>query len=138
MRPCSALVACALAGCSFVGVRAPVHRDPPVQDPALITCTESSLLPSLDAVAGSFAVAAAVFGGVAEQTEAHDSVPAHFTKYYVGPLLVLGIAYLWSASFGTDRVEHCVDVKAAVIPGVVVTPIDMSGVKPPEPQPEIE
>lgn len=133
MRACSLLVACALTGCSFVGVRGPVHTAVPTQDPKSIKCTDSSLLPSVDAVLGSIGVGAAIFGSIVDQTVAHTDLPDHFTKYYAGPLVVLGLAYLWSASFGTNRVEACTDAKAAVIPAAVVTPIDMTGVKQADP-----
>jgi hypothetical protein len=134
-RPIAVACACALGGCSFIAVRGPVHSHAatPIQDPSLIRCTDSAVLPSLDAVTGSLGVGAALFGGIVDQTSAHTDLPDHYTRDFAGPLLAIGIAYLWSASFGTDRVEACVDAKAAVIPKAVVVPIDMTGVTPPDP-----
>jgi hypothetical protein len=130
-RLVGAALAVTVSGCSFIAVRGPVHTTETIQDPALVKCTESSLLPSLDAVAGVIAAGGSIFGTIVDQTNSSTHLPDHFTAYYAGPLLALGIAYLWSASFGTDRVEACHDAKAAVIPPAVVKPIDMTGYKPP-------
>lgn len=131
MRALALVAACSVTGCSFIGVRGPVHTATPVQDPSLVRCTDSSILPSLDAVAGVLGAGAALFGTIVDQTDAHTDLPNHFTAYYAGPLLVAGIVYLWSASYGTNRTEACTEAKQAVIPAAVVKPIDMTGYKPP-------
>ena len=101
----------ALAGCSFIGVRGPSGRVGLVpDDPDKIKCTESSLLPSLDALGGALAIAGAGGGIISEQV-GEEGKPENFTKYYAGPLIALAIVYFASASFGNTRVTWCTDIK---------------------------
>lgn len=94
-----ALVAC--VGCSFVGVHGPAV-DPQASS---ATCTQSDLLPSIDAVVGTIGVAGALGGELADHLSGH---PMHNFELIVAlPALVAGIAFLTSASHGTDRVEAC-------------------------------
>lgn len=100
-----------VAGCSFVGVRGPARTaGQPPGDPGSIKCTESDVLPALDALGG--AVALGVMGGgiLLEQTS-EDGEPENFTLYYAGPALAVAIAYFWSASYGTSRVSRCTELK---------------------------
>jgi hypothetical protein len=72
------------------------------------SCTESSVLPALDAIVGALAIGGAVGGEVVDQT----SHPIHRYELYYGlPALVLGIVLLVSADTGTNRVEACQTVK---------------------------
>jgi len=98
-------------GCSFVGVRGPVgYRSEPAADPSSVKCTDSDVLPTLDAIGGAAALAAAGGGFIIEQTSSTGDLH-NFTKYYVGPLVAASIIYFISTSFGTNRVEQCRAVK---------------------------
>lgn len=101
--------ACALAGCSFALVRGPTAKAPGT-DPAQIKCTSSSIIPALDALGGAAAIGAVGTGLILEHTS-EDGKPENFTLYYAAPLLAVAIAYFWAASFGTDHVEKCREVK---------------------------
>ena len=107
MRAVALVVMC---GCSFAGVRGPARTADPPTDPAKVHCTESALLPNLDALGGAAAISV-IGGGVILEHTSDDGEPEHFTKYYAGPLLAVAIAYFWSASFGTDRTERCTEVR---------------------------
>lgn len=101
----------ALAGCSFAGVRAPAAKiDPITLRVESVRCNDSSLLPSLDALAGAAAIAASGGGVILEHTTSKERYD-NFTLYYAGPLLALAITYWWSASFGNDRISRCSDLK---------------------------
>lgn len=79
-------------------------------DPAEVHCNDSSLIPSLDAAGGGLAIAASGGGLIVEHTsERLDK----FTLHFAGPLFVLSLIYFYSASFGTTRVERCMELKAA-------------------------
>jgi len=120
MRIC---VLALLAGCSFVGVRAPSRSsDPSTADPSAIRCNDSGLLPGLDALGGAAAIALTGGGILYEHT---TDKADHFTKYYAGPSLALAILYFYSASFGTDRISRCSDLKErAAQVKVIVRPVD--------------
>ncbi len=101
----------ALAGCSFIGVRAPSSKiDPATTAPDSIKCNDSSLLPSLDALGGAGVISVMGGGILLEQTTERERYD-HFTLYYAGPLLALAVAYWWSASFGNDRISRCSELK---------------------------
>src|SRR5688572_18889673 len=95
-----------LGGCSFVGVRGPSDRVGAL--PAKLSCTESPLLPSLDAAGGALAFAVAGAGVILEQASDNNE-PENFTKYYAGPLVAAGILYFIAASFGNTRITWCTD-----------------------------
>jgi hypothetical protein len=100
-----------VAGCSFVGVRGPTRTaSSPPGDPSSIKCSESDVLPALDALAGAAALGVMGGGILLEQTS-EDGEPEHFTLYYAGPALAVAIAYFWSASYGTTRVSRCTELK---------------------------
>jgi hypothetical protein len=100
-----------LGSCSFVGVRGPSDRVGALpEDPAKLSCTESAFLPSLDALGGALAFAAAGGGVILEQGSS-DGEPENFTKYYAGPLAAAGILYFIAASFGNTRITWCTDAK---------------------------
>lgn len=106
-----ATVATGVAACSFVGVSGPSERVPHApKRPEDLKCAEDSILPSLDALGGAFAMSAAVGGVFAEQLS-EDGEPDGFTKYYAGPLLVLSIVYLVAAGHGNERITWCTDAK---------------------------
>lgn len=103
-------VVCA-TGCSFVGVRGPVgYGSEPAADPSSVKCTDSDVLPTLDAIGGAAALAVAGGGFIIEQTSSSGDLH-NFTKYYVGPLVVASIVYFISTNFGSKRVERCRAVK---------------------------
>jgi hypothetical protein len=91
--------ACALltASCSYVFVHAP---DPAMADTqaAARSCTDSTLVPSIDAIAGVLAIAGAGAGEVIDHETSHT---VHDYELVIAlPLLVVGIAYLVAASHG--------------------------------------
>ena len=101
----------ALAGCSFVGVRAPSKRiDPATMRPDQIHCNDNSILPALDALGGAGMLFGTGAGIVLEHTTDKDRYD-HFTLYYAGPALALAVIYFYSASFGNERVSRCSDLK---------------------------
>jgi hypothetical protein len=101
----------ALAGCSFVGVRAPSPKlDPSTMSADQIKCNDSSLLPSLDALGGAAAISIAGAGVILEHTTKRERYD-DFTLYFAGPMLALAITYWWSASFGNNRISKCSDLK---------------------------
>jgi hypothetical protein len=100
-----------LGACSFVGVRGPSDRMGFVpDDPAKVKCTDSTLLPSIDALGGAAAAVISVGGIVLEQTS-DDGEPENFTKYYAGPLALASIVYFYAASWGNNRITWCTDAK---------------------------
>lgn len=106
-----ALLATSTMACSFVGVRGPAQRVSfAPKTPAELDCPEESILPSLDALGGAFAMSAAVAGVFAEQLS-EDGEPDGFTKFYAGPLAALSIVYLISAGYGNTRITWCSDAK---------------------------
>lgn len=110
-------VVLALQGCSFAFVRGPSSTTE-LTDPAATHCTESGFMPGLDALTGALTLAGAVGGVITEHTSA-DGKPKDFGLYYGLPLVALGIIYLASATFGTNRVEDCVEVKERTKPAPV-------------------
>ncbi len=127
----ASLAACSmLAGCSFVLVKDP-PRVAPGTDPAKVNCSQSSLIPGIDAIGGAAAIAAAAAGVVLEHTSS-DGSPKRFDLYFAGPLVVLGIIYFYAASGGTDAVEACqkIKVKADDPQTWQITPIDPGPPKP--------
>jgi len=107
----------ALAGCSFIGVKGPGALPDPPPPPDYIHCTTNDTLPSLDALGGAGALAAAVGGTIIEQTSDSGS-PHNFTKYYMLPLVAVGIVYFISASSGTHKIEQCQVAKDHSLPPV--------------------
>lgn len=106
-----AVLAVLATGCSFVGVRGPSNRVGLVpEDPDDLTCTESTLLPSLDALGGALAISVAGGGIIIEQTSDEGDLE-DFTKLYAGPLVALGILYFVSASWGNNRITWCTDAR---------------------------
>ena len=104
-------------GCSFIGVRGPGALPDPAPPPDEVHCTTDDLLPSVDALAGAGALVAAVGGTLIEHTSESGS-PHDFTKYYMLPLIAVGIVYFVSASAGTHRVEQCQVAKDRSLPPV--------------------
>lgn len=97
--------------CSFVGVRGPAQRVSFAPKTASeLSCQEDSILPSIDALGGAFAMSAAVAGVFAEQLS-EDGEPDGFTKFYAAPLAALSIVYLISAGYGNTRITWCADAK---------------------------
>lgn len=137
MRFATFATATALAGCSFVGVRAPSKSiDPATMSPAQITCNESSLLPSLDALGGAAAISVMGGGIILEHTTERARYD-HFTLYYAGPMLAAAIVYWYSASFGNARVSRCTELKETagrIRP--IVRPIESDGKPKQETDPE--
>ena len=132
----SAALAVLLAGCSFVGVRGPSGKiDPDTTDRRSIKCTESDVLPALDAIGGAAALLAAGGGIILEHTS-DDGEPKHFTLYYAGPLVALAIVYFSSGTFGTNRISRCSELREAKSTIIPVTPIE-PGAKPKKPEIEI-
>ncbi len=105
----AALVIVLAAGCSFIGVRGPSAPTELIADPSQVRCTDSDLLPALDSLGGVAAIAAAG-GGIVLQHTSNDGTPRHFDLIYAPILLAVSIAAWSSASFGTNRVEHCREV----------------------------
>lgn len=104
-----AAIALFATGCSFAGVRGPSSRvDPLPLDRPRVSCTESALLPSLDALGGAAALAAAA-GGVLFENVSESGEPENFTRYYAGPLLGAALVYFVSAGFGNRRITWCSD-----------------------------
>lgn len=102
-----AFVVC--AGCSFVGVRGPSDRVGVLpDDPKELRCTESALLPSLDAVGGIIGVLAGGAGVLLEQAS-DDGEPENFTRYYAGPIALGTILYFISAGYGNNRITWCTE-----------------------------
>lgn len=128
---CGLLLAAVATGCSFALVRGPSDRIGLLpDDPAKLKCSDSSLFPGLDALAGAAAIAVAGGGVVLEQTS-EDGKPENFTKYYAGPLVVLGIIYFVSASFGNRRITWCSDARERIIKARdSVRPIELEPKKP--------
>ena len=87
------------------------------------------MLPALDALGGAAALGVMGGGILLEQTS-EDGEPEHFTLYYAGPLLAVAIVYFASATFGTNRVSRCTELReSAVRVRDAVRPIE--GVPPP-------
>jgi hypothetical protein len=139
MRPWGALLALVATGCSFVAVRGPSTRIGLLpDDPAKLKCSDNSLFPSLDALAGAAAIAVAGGGVVLEQTS-EDGEPEDFTKFYAGPLVALGIIYFVSASFGNRRITWCDDAKERIRKAQdVVRPIDLGPPSKRKPDPDVD
>jgi|LNFM01.2.fsa_nt_gb hypothetical protein len=111
MRSLALVLALAVTGCSFIGVRGPNERvgRPPKRREDL-NCTTSAALPGLDGLAGTAAIGAAGIGTLFEQVS-EDGEPDGFTKYAAGPLFVGALVLFISASFGNTRVTWCSDAK---------------------------
>ncbi|MCX5743447.1 MAG: hypothetical protein NT062_13215 [Proteobacteria bacterium] len=82
----------------------------PGTDPSTVHCSTSAALPSLDAIGGAAAIAASA-GGTLYEGVSDNADFKNFKYYYALPLLAVGIAYMWSASYGTDHVEACTEYK---------------------------
>jgi len=91
------------ASCSFFAVKGPQTRSRDA------TCTESDVIPSLDAVAGGLLVAGGLVGEIFDHISAHPI--AHYELVIGLPALAVGITYLVAAARGTDRVSTCQAVK---------------------------
>ncbi|MBX3160451.1 MAG: hypothetical protein KF773_31085 [Deltaproteobacteria bacterium] len=119
-----------LAGCSFVAVRSPVR--PPDDgrpiDPRRIRCDDSQLFPTLDALGGAAALAAAG-GGILVEGLSDTGKFENFTLYAAGPLVALGVLYFYAASFGTTRVGRCADLKEGAGAVEPIRPIEFDTVK---------
>jgi uncharacterized membrane protein YqgA involved in biofilm formation len=98
-------LALALAGCSLFAVQGL----PESYNATTVTCTESDLVPSLDAVGGVLAIAGAVGGEFV--TQLTDHTVSHYELFYGLPLVVVGIVYLVAAGKGTAKVQRCRAVK---------------------------
>lgn len=105
----AAVVALFATGCSFFLTKGP-GAVKPGDDPKKNPCTESSIIPSLDALAGAAAIGVDA-GGILLEAVRENHEPKNFVYYFGAPLLALGIAYFWSASYGTDHVEACTEYK---------------------------
>jgi hypothetical protein len=124
-----------VAGCSFVGVRGPTRAitDSP-GDPRSIKCSESDVLPALDALAGAAALGV-MGGGILLEKTSEDGEPENFTLYYAGPALAVAIVYFWSASYGTTRVSRCTEIKEQLAKvKEAVRPIEGVPVRPDPPE----
>jgi hypothetical protein len=99
-------------------------RDPGAVDRAgQPTCTDSAAWPSVDAVIGTFAVAGALGGELADRLSSH---PVDHYELIIGlPLLAAGITYLVSASHGTDDVERCREIKEGTSRGCDGCPAEL-------------
>jgi len=107
----AALALTGLLGCSYVTVNAP-HIG---ETAATTRCTESDVWPSIDSAIGISGIAGAVGGELVDRLTNH-----HMANYelLVGlPAIVVGIAYLVGASYGTDAVEACRNVKGGATRG---------------------
>jgi hypothetical protein len=137
VRAIAALVVIALSGCSFIGVRAP--QRPPDDgrplDPRSIKCNDSQILPTIDALGGAAAIASAG-GGILVEELSETGKFHNFKYYYAAPLVLVGIVYFYSASFGTSRVSRCADLKEGASTVEPIRPIDFTKSK--EPEIEIE
>jgi hypothetical protein len=91
----------ALGGCSFFLVKGPPNE----YVPATVQCTDSDVVPSIDAVGGVFAIAGAVGGEFVTQLTDHKV--DHYELFYALPLVVAGIVYLVASSHGTEKVTSC-------------------------------
>lgn len=118
-RALLALAACAAiaSGCSFIGVQGPGALPDPSPPADQIHCTTADFLPSIDALAGAGALVAAAGGTIIEHTSESGS-PHDFGKYYMLPLVAVGIVYFVAASTGTHRVEQCEVAKDRTLPPV--------------------
>lgn len=111
------LAVLSLAGCSFIGVKEPGALPDPPPPADSIHCTTSDALPTVDALAGAGALAAATAGIFAEETGSHGMFD-HWEKYYVVPLVAVGIVYFVSSNHGTHAVEQCAVAKDPSLPPV--------------------
>ncbi len=91
------------ASCSFFAVKGPQTRGRDVQ------CTDSDIIPSLDAVTGAVLVGGALVGEIIDHVGSHSI--DHYELIVALPALVVGITSLVAASKGTDRVSTCQAVK---------------------------
>jgi hypothetical protein len=92
------------SNCSFVFVHGP---DTTAANPQATAkgCTDSTLVPSIDALAGVLAIAGAGGGEIVDHETSHT---IHDYELVLAlPLLTVGIAYLIAASHGTSAVENC-------------------------------
>jgi uncharacterized membrane protein len=98
------LALAAWSGCSWFFVHVPDRTTADPQATAR-TCTDSSLVPSIDAAAGVLALAGAGGGEIVDHLTSHS---IHDYELVLGlPLVVVGIVYLIAASHGNDAVEAC-------------------------------
>jgi len=103
MRSSRAGLLAFLASCSFVAVKGPQSTSKDV------TCTDSDVIPALDAVAGALLISGAIGGEIADHLSAH---PIDHYELIIGlPALVAGIVYVVAASHGTDKVSACQRVR---------------------------
>ena len=95
------LASWALGSCSFFAVKGP----PDVFVRATVECTDSDVVPSIDAAAGVFALAGAVGGEFVTQLTDHKV--EHYELFYGLPLVVAGIVFLVASGHGTEKVQSC-------------------------------
>jgi hypothetical protein len=100
MARAGALVLC--ASCSFVAVHGPTATNYGAKS----TCTESDLIPAIDAVAGALLVAGAIGGEIADHV-ASKPLASNYELVIGLPALVVGITYLVAAAGGTSKVSTC-------------------------------
>ena len=88
--------------------------------------------PSLDSLVGAAAFATVIGGTIYEYTS-DDANPKRFELIVGLPLVVVGILYFASGSYGTNRVEHCREVKDKAREFAPIMPIEgMPAAKPTE------
>ena len=113
MRWGAVLIAIAATGCSFFLVKGPAQRVDVIGPGADTGCTETPVVPVVDAI-GGLALGGAAVGGVILEATNSDSAPANFGKYYAAPLVIGSIVYFVAASMGNSRVTWCVDMKERI------------------------
>ena len=116
-RRVALLAVLSLGGCSFIGVKGPGALPDPPPPADSIHCTTSDVLPTIDALAGAGALAAATAGIFAEETGSHGAFD-HWELYAVTPLVAVAVAYFVSSSHGTREVERCAVAKDPTLPPV--------------------
>lgn len=113
MRWGALLLAVSATGCSFFLVKGPRQRVDVIGQGADRKCTETPVVPVVDAV-GGLALGGAAVGGVILEAAGSDSAPDNFGKYYAAPLVIGSIVYFVAASMGNSRVTWCVDMKERI------------------------
>jgi hypothetical protein len=109
MRGTRAGVLVLCASCSFVAVHGPTTTNSGPKS----TCTDSALIPGIDAMTGALLVAGSIGGEIA----AHVATKPFVSNYelVIGlPALVVGITYLVAASKGTNKVSNCQATKRGI------------------------
>jgi cell division septation protein DedD len=142
-----AIAMCFLAGCSFVGVRGPSDRMGVLpDDESKLSCTRSTMLPTLDALGGAAGLVVAAGGSILQYTS-EDGKPEHFLQYYAGPIALVSIVYLVSASYGNNRITWCDDAHERMaetrdvvkpVPQIDLPPTPKPPTVEPKPEPTVE